>query len=97
MNGFWHKQSRLTDLISFLDQITGRDESSEGVEICYGNVYRATGYVNQKLLDQKVKAFEVDAKVNNRQKSEGQVFQCYSGGVCQKEDCCTAGCPMGVS
>lgn len=54
-HGFQHKVSCLTDLISFLDKVTGKTGKSERAEVCYLNI-QVFDSVIYRHLDQKLRA-----------------------------------------
>lgn len=60
-----HKHSCLTNLTSLLDKAIGGIDRGERVEACSLDFQKACYSANHKLLDQKVKAFGMDAKVHN--------------------------------
>lgn len=58
-------RSCLTNMISFMDEVAGRIDRGERVEICCLGFQKNLDSTNHKLLEQKVKAFEVGGKANN--------------------------------
>lgn len=55
----------MPNLISFVNEAKGGSKRSEGVEICYLDFQRVFDSANHRYFDQNVKAFGVDAKLNN--------------------------------
>lgn len=63
-NSFQHKRSCLTNLGSFLEGLTRRMKGNKQVEIRCLEVQKALDYANHRGIDQHLKAFGVDRKVN---------------------------------
>lgn len=74
-HGSGHKMFCLTRLTSVLYDVTGRIDTGEKIEDCYADFQKTFDSVKHGLLDQKMKAFRVDAKVKNwiAQTSEEQM------------------------
>lgn len=49
-----------------INELTDRIDRAERAEPCYFDIKEAFESINRRLVDQMVKAFVVDANVNNR-------------------------------
>ena len=56
-HGFLKKRSCLSNLLSFLDEVTSRIDEGQKVEVCYLDFRKAFDSVNHRLLLRKLKSF----------------------------------------
>lgn len=59
---FGHKRPCLINLLSIVDEVTGRIDGGKKVEVCYPELQTTLDSVNHRLLGQKVDAFWVKQK-----------------------------------
>lgn len=83
-------------MIRLTNEVPGRMDKRERVEVSYVDFQETSHSVNHKLLHQKVKAYRVDAQVRNwiAQGLTGRSSRMRFRGVSKAWDCCTARCPM---
>ena len=62
-HGFMRNRSCLTNLLSFLDEITSRMDKGEQVEVCYLDFRKAFDSVNHRMLVAKLEYFQLTPKI----------------------------------
>lgn len=62
--GFWHNRSSPSHMTNLLDEVIGKIERGERVDICYLKFQKALNSVKHRILDQNARAFGENAKIN---------------------------------